>query len=141
MQRKAFLIAVTAGLLALAQAPARADDGVVVIANAPLKGLDAEALRRIYSGRTVELDGQALRPVNLAPGQALRRRFLATVMQQDDEDYVAYWTVRRYIGKGTPPRELRSSGEVIDYVSRTPGAIGYIDVGELRPGLNVVFRR
>lgn len=141
MQRKAFLIAVTAGLLALAQAPARADDGVVVIANAPLKGLDAEALRRIYSGRTVELDGQALRPVNLAPGQALRRRFLATVMQQDDEDYVAYWTVRRYIGKGTPPRELRSSGEVIDYVSRTPGAIGYIDAGELRPGLNVVFRR
>jgi hypothetical protein len=121
--------------------PAGADDGLVLIGNAPLKGVNTEMIRRIYSGRVVEIDGTALRPVNLAPGNALRQRFLDAVLQQSDADYVAYWTVRRYIGKGTPPTELRSSAEVIDFVGRTPGALGYIDPAELRPGLHVLWRR
>lgn len=121
--------------------PAWADDGLVLIGNAPLKGVNAEVVRRIYSGRVVEIDGTALRPVNLAPGSGLRQRFLEAALQQSDADYVAYWTVRRYIGKGAPPVELRSSAEVIDYVGRTPGALGYIDAAEVRPGLHVLWRR
>ena len=142
MQRRAFLtlagsLCATASLVTL---PARADEGVVVIANAPLRGVDAEAIKRIYGGRMVELDGQPLRPVQLAAGHALRRRFANAVLQQSDEDFIAYWTVRRYIGKGAPPRELASSAEVIAYVMANPGAVGYIDASELRHGMNVVLR-
>jgi ABC-type phosphate transport system substrate-binding protein len=134
-------LATLCAALALAGPPATADDGVVVITHAPLRGLDAEQLRRIYTGRVVELDGQMLHPVQLAGGQPLRRRFHASVLQQSEDEYLAYWTVRRYIGKGTPPPELASSAELLAYVQRTPGAIGYLQAGELRPGLNVVLRR
>ena len=120
---------------------AQADDGLAVIGHGALRSLDAETLRRIYTGRTIELDGQALRPVNLDVGHALRRRFLAAVLQQSDEEYVAYWTVRRYIGKGAPPRELASAAEVVDYVRRTPGAIGYVDAAEVPAGVGVLWRR
>jgi len=147
MQRRAFLtLAATpcAGLL-LQPLSVQADEGVVVIANAPLRGVDGEAIKRIYGGRMVELDGQPLRPVQLAAGQALRRRFANAVLQQSDEDFIAYWTVRRYIGKGAPPRELASSAEVIAHVQHTPGAIGYIDAADLKPdlkpGLHVLLRR
>jgi ABC-type phosphate transport system substrate-binding protein len=142
MRRITFLTALAAAAIALA-APAlhAADDGFVVIANAPLRGIDAEALKRIYTGRMVELDGQPLRPLNLAPGQATRRRFLGALLQQSDDDYLAYWTVRRYIGKGTPPREVPGSAELIEQVQRTPGALGYIDAADLKPGMNIVFRR
>lgn len=143
MQRRAFLtLAATpcAGLL-LHPLSAQADEGVVVIANAPLRGVDAEAIKRIYGGRMVELDGQPLRPVQLAAGQPLRRRFASAVLLQSDEDFIAYWTVRRYIGKGAPPRELSSSAEVIAHVQHTPGAIGYIDAADLKPGLHVLLRR
>jgi ABC-type phosphate transport system substrate-binding protein len=144
MQRRTFLAG--AGLLlgvlgTLGGTPARADEALVVIAHAPLPGLDAEALRRIYTGRVIELGGQVLQPVNRAPGSPLRQRFLGAVLQQTDADYVAYWTVRRYIGKGAPPRELSSGADVFDFVRRTPGAIGYIDAAELRPGVYVVTRR
>ncbi len=147
MQRRAFLtLAAGIGATAtLASLPVRADDGVVVIANAPLRGIDAEAIKRIYGGRMVELDGQPLRPVQLNAGQALRRRFASAVLQQSDEDFIAYWTVRRYIGKGAPPRELGSSAEVIAHVQHTPGAIGYIDAADLKPdlkpALHVLLRR
>lgn len=121
--------------------PTRADDGLVLIGNASLKGVNADLIKRIYSGRVVEVDGIAVRPVNLSTGSGLRQRFLDAVLQQSDADYVAYWTVRRYIGKGTPPVELRSSAEVIDYVGRTPGALGYIEATEVRPSLHVLWRR
>jgi ABC-type phosphate transport system substrate-binding protein len=126
---------------ALVTMPACADEGVVVIANAPLRGMDAEAIKRVYSGRMVEHDGTALQPVQLSAGHALRRRFATAVLQQSDEDHIAYWTVRRYIGKGAPPRELGSTAEVIGHVQRTPGAIGYIDASEVRPGMHVLLRR
>jgi ABC-type phosphate transport system substrate-binding protein len=118
-----------------------ADTGVVVIANAALRGIDTVMLRRIYTGRMVELDGLPLRPVQLPRGQLLRQRFLTNVMEQSEDDYTAYWTVRRYIGKGAPPLELPDTAALIEHVRRTPGAIGYIDAAELRPGLNVLLRR
>lgn len=127
--------------LALATAPAQADDSLAVIAHPGVRSLDAEAIRRVYSGRMVELDGQPLRPLQLTAGSPLRRRFAAAVLQQSDEDFVAYWTVRRYIGKGAPPRELGSAAEVIAQVNATPGAIGYVDVSDLKPGLHVLLRR
>lgn len=42
--------------------------------------------------------------VNAPPGSPVRNRFLNTYVEQDEERYVAYWTVRRFIGKGLPPR-------------------------------------
>ncbi|MBN8489603.1 MAG: hypothetical protein J0M20_17970, partial [Burkholderiales bacterium] len=142
MQRRhLLLIGLAATLPAGLLSPARAaDDGLAVIAHPGLKGLDAETIKRAYTGRAVELDGQALRPLNLPSTSPLRQRFLKTLLQQDDEAYLAYWTVRRYIGKGVPPAELRSSAEVLDHVARTPGAIGYVDPAELRAGVAVVLR-
>lgn len=142
MQRRAFLTLGGTSLLGLSLAlPTQAEEGLAVVANGSLRPLDAEQIKRIYTGRTVEIDGQALQPVQLAAGQPLRKRFHSAVLQQSEEDYVAYWTVRRYIGKGAPPRELASSAEVLAFVLRTPGAIGYVEPAELKPGLNVVFRR
>jgi ABC-type phosphate transport system substrate-binding protein len=143
MQRRILLRSLIAAVAALTMLtlPARADDGVVVIAYAPLHGLDAEQIKRIYTGRVVELDGQTLHPVHLAGGQALRQRFHASVLLQSEDDYFAYWTVRRYIGKGAPPPELASGAEVLAFVQRTPGAIGYVDASELKPGVVVVYRR
>jgi ABC-type phosphate transport system substrate-binding protein len=145
MKRRPILRAIGAAVatlgLTLATAPARADDGLAVIAHPGVRALDAEAIRRVYSGRMVELDGQPLRPLQLAVGHPLRRRFAAAVLQQSDEDFIAYWTVRRYIGKGAPPRELGSSAEVVAQVIATPGAIGYVDATDLKPGLHVLLRR
>ncbi len=129
-------------LLALAStaADARAIDGVVVIGHASIKRLDAPTLARIYTGRVIEVDGIAVTAINANAGSEVRTRFLQVFLNQDEDKYTAYWTVRRYIGKGASPREMRKSSEVIRFVTSTPGAIGYIDVSDLQPGLNVLLR-
>lgn len=126
--------------LGWAGAAGAADDTPVVIANAGVARLDAPTLQRLYTGRAIEVAGQPVTVVNLAPGSPLRERFLAQVVGLDDDRYVAYWTVRRHVGKGIPPRELKSAADVAEFVRVTPGAIGYVGAADLKPGMNVVFR-
>lgn len=127
-------------LLALLARPAAAQEGVVVIGHPGLDKMDPALVQRIFTGRVVEVGGVSLHPINAHPGSGVRARFLRMFLDQDDDKYVAYWTVRRHIGKGVPPRELASAADVIRYVQSTPGAVGYIEETQLVPGLNVVSR-
>jgi len=140
---KSLLACLLAVLMALAGTLAQgADntDAVVLIGHSTVPRIDLATAQRLYLGRTVEIGGMPVTVVNLAPSNRLRERFMSTVMNQDDDKYIAYWTVRKHIGKGTPPRELRTAGEVIEYVQSTPGAVGYIAAADLRPAMNVVLR-
>lgn len=144
MRRLTFLktlaaTAVAAELL-LATGAAQAAGAVVIVGHPSVRRLDLPTLRRIYTGKTVEVEGVRVTPVNAAPGQPLRQRFLADYLQTAEDDYVGYWTVRRYVGKGTPPAELRSAAEIAEFVARTPGAIGYLEESDVPRGLNVLLR-
>lgn len=129
------LLCAALGLLAsVAQA------GVVVVGHPGMRKLDVATVERIYSGKVVELDGQPVVPVNLPPQHPLRQRFLKDFMQRDEPSYLAYWTVRRYVGKGAPPKEVGSTSEVVMHVLHNPGAIGYMEESDVPPGVNVVAR-
>ncbi len=127
-------------LLAASTAGTRAEDGVVVIGHPSVKQLDGQTVARIYTGRVIEVDGVSITAVNATRGSTVRERFLQIFLHQDEDKYTAYWTVRRYIGKGASPRELPKASDIIRFVTTTPGGIGYIDETEVQPGLNVLLR-
>lgn len=112
---------------------------IVVIGHAGLGKMDSATIQKIFMGKTIEVGSIYVTAVNLKPS-ALRQRFLQTFLKQDDDKYTAYWMVRRYVGKGLPPRELTTAAEVIAFVQSTAGAIGYIDENDLKSGLNVIAR-
>ncbi len=116
-------------------------DTIAVIGHAALPKLDAVTVQKLYTGKIVEINGTPITVVNFTSGSPVRGRFLSSFLEQDDEKYIAYWTVRRFIGKGVPPRELLSSAEVIEFVQVRPGAIGYVDSTELKQGANVLIRK
>lgn len=129
-------------LLALTSAAGNtsAADGVVVIGHSNLRRLDALTVAKIYTGKVIEVDGVPVTAINANSGSSVRNRFLRLYLNQDEDKYTAYWTVRRYIGKGASPRELPRSADVINYVNSTPGAIGYIDEADIQAGVNVLLR-
>jgi len=114
---------------------------IVVIGNSNVPKMDVQTVQKVYTGRFVSVDGVSISPVSAKSGTLIRNRFLQDFMNQDEEKYTGYWTVRRYVGKGTPPNELGSPEEVINYVQSTPGGVGYIDEAELKAGMNVVTRK
>lgn len=127
--------------LALLVAGQALAEGLVVIAHPSVPKTDLQTLQRIYSGKVIEISTIHVVPYNAGTGSAERNRFLHDYLLQDEEKYTAYWTVRRYIGKGTPPQELATPTEMIRTIQATPGAIGYIPESELKPGMTVLFRR
>lgn len=135
-----FLLQIMALCVALLALPARAAD-IVVIGNSNVPKMDVLTVQKIYTGKFIAVAGISVTPVSMKSGSLERVRFLQEFLDQDEEKYDAYWTVRRYIGKGTPPVEMDAAAAVIRYVLTTPGGIGYIDAAELRPGLNVVARK
>jgi hypothetical protein len=136
----AWLLAIVSMALLGAFRAEAAEPVPVLIGSPGMARIDSATAARLYTGRTIEAAGQAVTLVNAPVGSPLRQRFLAQVLQQDDDQYRAYWTVRRHVGKGAPPRELATSAEVISFVMANPGAVGYIDASELRAGLNVLLR-
>lgn len=114
---------------------------VVLIGHPGVPRLDVATIQKIYKGRVIEVSGIPVTATNAAVGNALRRHFLEKFLGEDEEAYTAYWTVRRFIGKGSPPPELPSSGEIIRFVQNNAGAIGYIDASEVRAGINILSRK
>lgn len=116
-------------------------DEVIVIGHAGVPKTDRSTVQRLYTGRAVSIGQLAIEPVNLPSGHPVRDDFLLAFLEQNDQQYMGYWLVRRYVGKGVPPAELGSVEEVIKYVQGTPGAIGYLPASKLPRGANVIFRR
>ena len=126
--------------VSLTFATAHAGD-IVVIGNSNVPKMDAVTIQKVYTGKFITVSGVNVKPVGVKPGTTARNRFLKEFLNQDEEKFTAYWTVRRYIGKGTPPSDLASAAAVISYVQSTPGAVGYIEEADLKPGMNVIARR
>ena len=128
-------------LLAIGLLPSAMAGEVLVIGHPGMGKLDGTAIQKIFTGRIVELGGSPIIAVNQPPGSPARNRFLEAFLGQDEEKYTAYWTVRRFIGKGLPPKDLSTASEIMQFVHTTPGAIAYIDAAELKPGLNILARK
>lgn len=144
MRLRALLMKITlwwgASLLVVGATLASVQAEVAVIGHPGLPAADKATLAKIFTGRTVQLGGQAVRPINLKAGDSRRRAFFSAVLQQSDDDYIAYWIVRRAIGKGTPPPEETDAAAVRVFVRTTPGGIGYVDGAEVGAEDHVLLR-
>lgn len=118
-----------------------AGDDVVVIAHPSLPKTDRVTLQRLYTGRIVSINQQSVVPINLPAGTPARDEFLQWVLEQNEEQYTGYWLVRRYVGKGSSPKELASVDEVVKYIAATPGAVAYVPSSKVPPGANVILKR
>jgi ABC-type phosphate transport system substrate-binding protein len=100
---------------------------MVVIAHVDVPNIDSQTLARIYTGKVIEVNGIHIEPFNLSSGQPERTQFLQQILGRTDDNYIGYWIVRKSIGKGTAPPELKTQQELIETIRNTPGGIGYID--------------
>jgi ABC-type phosphate transport system substrate-binding protein len=127
------------GLCGWTPAPAQV---LVVVAHPDTPALKEDVLQKIYLGKVIEVSGRPVIPVNLAKGDVSRKAFMQQVLGQDDEKFIAYWTVRRYIGQGSPPREFATVKDQLEYVRATPGAIGYFSNGvDIKQGLKLLLMK
>ncbi len=77
--------------------------------------------------------------VDRNPGAAVRVAFSKDVLGKDVAAVKSYWQRQLFSGRETPPAELDSDREVLDFVAKTPGAIGYVSAAaDLGAGVKAI---
>ncbi len=105
-----------------------------VIANSGL-ALDAADVRAIYNGDMQSKGGVRIVAVdNLAD----QERFLARIIGSDPTTYQNHWTSKSLREGLSPPVIDSTDAEVIVFVRKTPGGVGYIS-GAAPAGVIVVM--
>jgi ABC-type phosphate transport system substrate-binding protein len=118
---------------------ARNDIAVIVSPDAAAETITAVRLRGIYLRKIFLNDqGHPFVPVNLPPDNPLRRGFAEGLLNRSTEQLQDYWN-QRYFQGISPPFVLDSQEAVIQFVARTPGAIGYIASCRLDTRVRQVF--
>lgn len=116
-----------------------ADVQVIVHPSNAISTLRREQLSKLFLKETILWDdNRKVVPIELSKGNSLRSAFAENVHRQNSDALERYWLKHIYSGKKTPPRELASEQDVLDFVRSNPGAIAYISSATPATGVRVV---
>ena len=115
-----------AGLF-LGAACAQAELAIIAHPGNPLASIDQAEVERIFLGRSRSFPGGGtVKPVDQAPGNAMRDKFFASVLNMTEAQVTGYWSRRMFSGKGTPPDTVADDLAVKARVANDPTSLGYV---------------
>jgi hypothetical protein len=98
-----------------------------VIANPSVKAdsISVGDLKSVFLEDTDSLAGGHVEPV-LAKGGPAHEEFLKRYLGKSDSTLQAFYRSLVFTGKGSMPKVLDSDAEMVAYVAKTRGAVGYV---------------
>ena len=106
----------------------------------PVNNLSLADLRKIYFGDRQYWKSNL--PVVLlmrSPGSHEREVVLRVVFEMTEERYTKYWVAKVVRAEvSDPPASLYSFWMLQEGVRGNPGAVGYVDANDVRPGVKVL---
>ncbi len=133
------ILLVAAGLMSHLLANALADE-VKLIANLGVKAdtISAEEIKKVFLQENKSLqDGTHVEPV-LEKRGPVHEAFLHEYLGRTADDLQTYYRVLVFTGRGSMPKELGSDADVVAYVARTKGAIGYVGAAANTEGVKTL---
>lgn len=106
---------------------------IVIIANKdyPLNSISASVVKNIYLGEKTSESGVKIKPMEQRD-EAIKKRFIEKIMGSSVDGYKAYW-IKKFFQEGvTPPTAKGTPSEIIQAISQTSGAIGYVWEDDLK---------
>lgn len=110
---------------------------IKVIANPSITetSMTADQLRGVFL-MTKSIGGHT--EIVLESSGAAHEFFLKEYLGKSDAALLTYYRSLVFTGKGSMPKILGSDAEVVGYVAKTKGAIGYISSGTSTAGVKVI---
>jgi len=132
MRRALFVLTAMLGLAVPSQASA-AEFKVVANPSVKASEISIDDLKSVFlATRTSLPDGSQVEPV-LAKAGAAHEAFLKDI-GKTGAALSTYYRSLVFTGKGSMPKVCATDAEVIEYVSKTKGAIGYVSAAATAPG-------
>ena len=116
-------------------------DTAVIVNPGNTANIDTDYVKKIYTGKITEFpDGQLVNAINLSQSNDTRTAFDEKFLQRQTSQVQALWSKLVFTGKGTPPKEVGSSEEVMALVASDKSAIGYIDFDKADSTVKVILK-
>ncbi len=107
-----------------------------VVISHPSTTLSAEDVRDVFLGEKQLAGSVKLQPVDNAAEQA---SFLAKFLSMEPAKYSSAWAKKAFRDGVTAPPLKNTDSDVVDFVKRTPGGVGYVKSAPA--GVNVVTQK
>jgi ABC-type phosphate transport system substrate-binding protein len=132
---------VVAGLaLSLGAGMARADVVAVVSAKSPVGAISRDQVMDIFLGKSSHFpDGSLAVPIDLTESSPTREEFYLKFAGKSPAQLKAHWSKIIFTGRGQPPKEVASPAAMKKRLLDDPGAIGYVEQGEVDGSLRVLM--
>ena len=133
------VVLTTATLMCAAAAAAPAAD-LKVIANPSVgaSSVSADELKNVFLITKTSLsDGSHVEPV-LEKGGPVHEAFIKEYLGKTDSALQTYYRSLVFTGKASMPKTLGADAEVVAYVAKTKGAIGYVSAGASTAGVKAL---
>ncbi len=101
---------------------------IIVNINNPITSISKGKLRNIFLGnKNVWSSGKLIQLADYNSENKLRKQFSDKILNRSPRKVSMIWIKVSLSGKSLPPRILRNSDEIIDFVKNNEGAIAYIE--------------
>ena len=132
-----FLIATAVGICAAVTASA-ADIKVIANPNIGASSVSADELKGVFLVTKSSLsDGSHVEPV-LEKDGPVHEAFVKEYLGKTDSALQTYYRSLVFTGKGSMPKTLAADAEVVAYVAKTKGAVGYVSAGASTAGVKTL---
>ncbi|OUS28207.1 hypothetical protein A9Q99_11750 [Gammaproteobacteria bacterium 45_16_T64] len=111
---------------------------VIVHKDSVINTISEGDLAGVYLKRKKRVDGQRLKVVDINNDSDIKAYFHEAVTQKTLQQLKAYWSRLIFTGKGIPPYSLDTEERVVEFVSRTPNAIGYVGKSKMNNRVKVI---
>jgi len=132
------ILSLMACLCLFAAAAGAADVKVIANPGVGASSISADELRSVFLATKTSLsDGSHVEPV-LEKGGPAHDAFLKEYIGKTDAALETYYRSLVFTGKASMPKTLASDAEVVAYVAKTKGAIGYVSGGTATAGVKTL---
>lgn len=109
-------------------APAHAIQ-IIVNKNLSETSLNADDVKNIYTGKKTRWSDNDNIVVAVLTDKDIHEKFLNAFVGRSSNQFTTLWKQMMFTGKGKLPKKFDSVSDMVDFVSKTEGAIGYITDG------------
>ena len=131
-------LAVAAACLGLSLSVSAADFKLIANSSVGASTISGDEVKSVFLITKTSLgDGSHVEPVLLKSG-ATHEAFVKQYLGKSDSALQTYYRGLVFTGKGSMPKELSTDAEVVAYVAKTKGAIGYVSSGTAAGGVKTI---
>ncbi|HEY9247790.1 MAG TPA: hypothetical protein VIO38_01600 [Rariglobus sp.] len=135
MSRYFLLLALLLGLASAARAQ---DVSFIVNPQGADAAISADDLKAVLLGNKTKWDGGGLVKLAVLTTGAAHDKVMHDHVQRSADQFDKYWKKLVFSGKGVMPAQAADDAAMIDYVSKTPGALGYVSAGAVTDKVKVL---